>query len=130
MHASRTIYAALALILSSSCAASSKGSFEANYAAANRNYQTADGVAYDKALSAVFEHSPDFTPNVSKCLSSHPGPQSVHGYFSFTSATEYQIVLEPKSDFSICLAKALEHHTVPAPPSVPYLNPFTFTFKP
>jgi len=44
--------------------------------------------------------------------------------------TEYKLELLPHSDFSKCFSEALEGFTVPAPPTVPYFNHFTFSTAP
>jgi hypothetical protein len=99
-------------------------------ASAKRNLTTSEGAAYDRALGETFQSSADFEPRMNKCLAAHPGQQAVHGYFHFTSATEYQVELRPRGSFSECVSGALEGFRLPRPPTVPYFNHFTFTVVP
>lgn len=109
-----------------SAASGADTSFEANFAAAEANANTDQGALYDVALANALE-TDQVKAAIGVCLKANPGPQAVHGYFQFSSATAYSVVLMPASGFSQCLAKSLEGHAVPAPPRLPYLNPFTFT---
>ena len=123
-------YFTAALYLWSLMAVASDSEFRANEMAAQANVNTEAGAAYDYALGTAMQANPKFESGMTACLAKHPGEQSVHGYFHFTSATQYQVVLEPGSAFSACLANALEGFTVPEPPSVPYFNSFAFSTAP
>jgi hypothetical protein len=103
--------------------------FAASYAQAEANARTEAGGQFDFLLGASLQNDVVMTA-VTECVRLNPGPQDVRGYFQFRSATEYEVVLAPGSAFATCLASALEGRAVPAPPSVPYLNPFTFSFDP
>lgn len=123
-------YVVAALCLTAGIAVAADGTFSQNETAARSNLQTQEGATYDRALGLALQASPEFEPNMTKCLEAHPGPQSVHGYFHFTTPTAYQVVLQPSSEFADCLASALEGFAVPPPPSVPYFNSFTFSAEP
>lgn len=97
---------------------------------AETNVQMVSGAVYDQELGTTLQKLPDFDTKITACLNANPGAQSVHGYFEFQSKTQYRLVLEPKGPFADCLTNALEGRAVPAPPSVPYLNPFSFTHNP
>ena len=121
----------LAALLSLSCLAiAAADQFSENEAIARKNLQTREGAAFDRALGMALQGMPEFEPRMTKCLIAHPGPQAVHGYFHFTSKTEYQLELKPVSEFSKCFSDALEGFSVPAPPTVPYFNHFTFSAAP
>lgn len=108
-------------------ATGSNDTFETNFAKAQANARTERGEAYDKALRAAYEDMPDFKHRVTRCLESNPGHHTVRGYFLFLSEKGFLVALDPRDSFSDCLSQALASPSVPAPPSVPYLNPFTFT---
>jgi hypothetical protein len=114
----------------SSLAIAEANQFSVNEAIARQNLQTSEGAAFDRALGMALQGSPEFEPRMTECLVAHPGPQAVHGYFHFTSKTEYQLELRPQSEFSKCFSDALEGFSVPAPPTVPYFNHFTFSAAP
>lgn len=111
-------------------AGASEPSFEANVRQAHENAATPEGAAYDRALGATFQSSPDFEAGMIACLEKHPGDHAVEGYFHLISATEYKVVLEPSSDFSTCLARAFEGFPLPEPPAIPYFNPLSFSNQP
>lgn len=119
-----------ALCFSAGIGVAADSTFSQNEITAKSNLQTREGAAYDRALGLALQASPEFEPNMTKCLEAHPGKQVVHGYFYFTSAVAYQVVLQPHSEFSDCLAGALEGFAVPPPPSIPYFNSFTFSMDP
>ena len=119
-----------ALLSLSGLAFAQGDTFSQAEASAKKNLMTSEGAAYDRALGQTLQASPEFEPRMNKCLAAHPGPQEVHGYFHFTSATAYQVELQPASSFSDCVASALEGFLVPPPPTIPYFNHFTFTVVP
>lgn len=104
--------------------------FENNYARARKNVVARAGATYDYKLGMAMQASADFQQRFKDCTKRYPGKQAVHGYFSFSSATRYTVVLEPRSAYSGCLTHALEGHRVPPPPGVPYLNPFDLSASP
>ena len=112
------------------CAATTVDSFETKYAKAQANALTERGAAYDRELGTAYESMPEFRAKVTSCLEASPGPHSVRGYILFLSPKDFQVVLEPRDSFSSCLSQALASPSVPAPPEVPYLNPFTFSTQP
>lgn len=99
--------------------------FDTKYAKSRENLASEAGVAYDRQLGLAMQALPALQPAMSRCLEKNPQPQDVHGYFEFTSASEYRVVLRPASDYATCLEKALSGHGVPAPPKLPWLNHFT-----
>lgn len=103
--------------------------FANQLALAEKNVQMEAGAAYDRLLGTTIEQQTDFRPKVEQCLKANPGAQTVKGYFDFRAGMPYRLVLAPKSPFSDCLAKAIEGRVVPAPPSLPYVNPFSFTTR-
>ena len=103
--------------------------FASQLALAEKNVQMEAGAAYDRLLGTTIEQLPDFRPKIDQCLKANPGAQSVKGYFEFRAGLPYRLVLAPKSPFSDCLANAIEGRVVPAPPSLPYVNPFSFTAR-
>jgi hypothetical protein len=103
--------------------------FASQLAAAEKNLQMETGAAYDRLLGTTIEQQPDFAPRIDQCVKTHPDAHSVKGYFEFRTAMPYRLVLAPKSPFSDCLTKAIEGRTVPAPPALPYVNPFSFTYR-
>lgn len=117
------------LLAITSAASGAAPGFEANFAAAEANANTDQGALYDVALANALE-TDEVRAGIDACLLANPGAQAVHGYFEIRSTTAYSVVLMPAGAFSNCLAKALEGHAVPAPPKLPYLNPFTFTLPP
>lgn len=104
--------------------------FQLNEAKARANVRTVAGARFDRALGASVQANPKFEAGVTRCLTKYPTAQAVHGYFHFTSATEYRLVLEPRNGFSKCLEAALKGFAVPKPPSVPYFNSFSFATAP
>ena len=116
----------LALAFGFACATAVAGgkTFEANFASATKNSATPKGAAYDNSLGVVMQTVPEFRSRFKQCVTRYPGTHAVRGYFDFSAAGKYRVFLEPKNAFSSCLSRALEGHRVPAPPSVPYLNPF------
>lgn len=98
--------------------------FESNYALASKNASSKAGMAFDSQLGLAIQNAPGFKGAFKACLARHPGKQSVHGYFRFSSASAYLVHLRPRNAFSMCLTKALEGKRLPAPPKLPYLNPF------
>lgn len=129
MIVQRLVCLAMALCLFSSAASCSGNAFEANFTAAQENAKTKTGAAYDMALGNGLQ-SPDVQAQISKCLKDNPGPQAVRGFFQFSTPSRYRLMLRPESRFSRCLSRAMEGHRVPAPPRLPYLNPFNFTSQP
>jgi hypothetical protein len=121
---------AAALVLLGGIGIAAADQFSENEAAAMRNLQTREGAAFDRALGMALQASPELEPRMTGCLVAHPGPQAVHGYFHFTSMTEYTLELRPDSAFSRCFSEALEGLPVPAPPTAPYFNHFTFSATP
>lgn len=113
---------AVALVASQAFAADKV--FEGEYARAQKNAGSKAGIAYDNALGASMERAPGFKEAFNKCIKRHPGKQTVRGYFKFTTASSYRVSLQPKSAFSACVTKALEGRLLPAPPHLPYFNPF------
>lgn len=128
MNVCNCLIAALCLLAGIAVAADS--SFTQNEMIAKSNLQTREGAAYDRSLGLALQARPEFEPNMTRCLEAHPGKQAVHGYFHFASSVTYRVVLQPRSQFSDCLANALEGFSVPPPPSVPYFNSFTFSVAP
>lgn len=98
--------------------------FHGNYALAQKNASSKSGAAYDNRLGAAIQNAPGFKGAFKECTARHPGAQAVHGYFRFASPTRYLVHLRPQNPFSACLTKALEGKHLPAPPRLPYLNPF------
>ncbi len=98
--------------------------FQGNYALAQKNASSKAGTAYDNQLGAAMQNAPGFKASFKECTARHPGNHAVHGYFRFGSPTSYLVHLRPQNAFSACLTKALEGKRVPAPPRLPYLNPF------
>lgn len=119
------LVAALCLGLGSVNAA--EDSFETNFDKAEANARTTQGAAYDALLARTYEAMPEFSTKVEVCLRANPGPHDVRGYFRFISKVDFEVVLEPRDAFSACLSQALASPSLPPPPSVPYLNPFTFS---
>ena len=124
-----SLTAALAIFALAGSTAASSGTFENNFAKAQANALTAPGAAYDKALQTAFEGMPEFAQKLADCLRDNPGSHDVRGYFLFFSPKDFQVVLEPRDEFTFCLSPALASPSLPVPPSVPYLNPFTFTTR-
>lgn len=118
------------LLLLAACATASCTSgdaqFERNEKQARDNLATEAGAAYDQALGRGIEANPAALADITRCLEKHAGPHDVHGYYHFHAEDDFRVVLRPTTGFSTCLASALEGHAAPAPPSVPYFNPFTF----
>ena len=104
--------------------------FDANYAKARKNVSSKAGAAFDSRLGLAMQMHPQFQEGFKSCSRRFPKHLAVHGYFSFTKATSYRVMLAPKTAFSTCLSRAMEGHRVPAPPRLPYLNPFNFTSQP
>src|SRR5215472_14816652 len=111
-----------AAVLLCSCARQA-GSFEENYQKAVANAAGGDGARYDNALTEALR-GPGSPLALRECLISNPGQQGVHGYFEIRSATDYSLVLRPEGGLASCVARHLEHHTIPAPPETPYLSPY------
>lgn len=82
------------------------------------------GAAYDQALGAAMQAMPEVSSKMMDCLVENSDGPPVYGYFEFTSATQYKVVLRPKSPLADCVTDALEGQSVPAPPSLPWLNVF------
>ena len=121
-----TMFAAAVLL----CACSGRGrSFEENYQKALANAAGGAGASYDNALGEALRE-PGSPLSLRECLISNPGQQGVHGYFEIRSATDYSLVLRPEGGLATCIARHLEHHTIPAPPESPYLNPYALRLVP
>lgn len=127
MIAPRALLLALALPFALPAAAVD-AAFDANLALARQNLATVPGAAYDRALGEAIMKLPAITEAMSACQRKHPEDQDLQGYFHFTTATAYRVVLAPASPFTACLAKALEGRALPAPPSLPWFNHFTFRY--
>ena len=122
--------AAITLCLFTTLVAASGSGFKSNEEIAQANSVAPEGSSYDFALGTSMQANPKVLSGMTTCLEQSPGEQSVHGYFYFTSATQYKVELEPRSPFSECLEKALEGHRVPKPPEIPYFNKFNFSTAP
>jgi hypothetical protein len=113
------------LLLASLLAACNREpSFEQNYAQAKENLHTPAGAQYDKQLSLFVQGLSGFSLALEDCVARNPGQGEAHGYFEFTSATKYRVVLQPENGFAACLTVELQDQAVPAPPRAPYLSPF------
>ena len=104
--------------------------FDANYAKARKNVTTKAGAAFDTRLGLAMQMHAEFQEGFKRCSQRFPKHLAVRGYFSFTSATSYRVILAPKTAFSTCLSRAMEGREVPPPPSLPYLNPFELSASP
>lgn len=102
--------------------------FDANLALARQNLATVPGAAYDRALGEAIMQLPAVAEAMGACQHKHPEDQKLQGYFHFTSRTDYTVVLAPAGPFASCLGKALEGQALPAPPSLPWFNHFTFSY--
>ncbi len=127
MNPTKKLCLALAFTFACTTAAAGGNPFAANLAGATKNSATPKGAAYDNSLGVAMQAVPEFRSRFKQCVTRYPGPHAVRGYFYFSAASKYRVLLEPKNAFSSCLSRALEGHRVPAPPSVPYLNPFNFS---
>ena len=107
-------------------AAAADPAADANLALARQNLATEEGAAFDREMGMAMMAIPAATEAVAACQRAHPGHHELQGYFHFTSATDYRLVLAPQSPFADCLARALQGRAVPAPPSLPWFNHFTF----
>lgn len=122
----------LALVLcvpAAVCAATPDASYDANLAVARQNLATKAGQDYDRALGGAVMKLPAVAKAMGACQTRHPGDQSVQGYFHFSAAGQYTVVLAPKGPFANCLTKALEGLSLPAPPRLPWFNHFTYAFQ-
>lgn len=119
------VIASAVMMGSASASASERDSFETFFTIAQANAETEQGAAYDVAL-AMSLRTEEVKASIQACLRNVPEPESIRGYFSFRSATDYSLILMPESPFSKCLAKSLEGRPVPAPPTVPYFTRFVF----
>ncbi|ARU05203.1 hypothetical protein CCO03_11380 [Comamonas serinivorans] len=100
------------------------------YNQAKQNATTAEGKAYDEALSKALQAQADVRPAISACTKQHPGRQTAFGYFVVKAANSYEVVLAPSNAFTACLGKALSNRSVPQPPKSPWVNDFMFTTDP
>ncbi len=98
--------------------------FEQKYVQAKANAAGGAGARYDQQLGTAMQSLPGLVSAMHDCAMKNPGQPSLHGYFEFTSATHYRVVLEPKGTLAGCITGVLENRTVPAPPRAPYLDPF------
>jgi hypothetical protein len=128
MNPARPLLLALALAFALPAAAAADGAFDANLAVARQNLATPAGAAYDRALGEAMREAPGATEAMGACLEKNPGDQDVQGFFHFTSGRAYSVVLAPAGPFADCLAKALSDRSLPAPPSLPWFNHFTFVY--
>lgn len=110
--------------------AAAGNSFDANYAKARKNVATKAGAAFDTRLGLAMQMHPEFQEGFKSCSRRFAKHPAVHGYFSFTSATSYRVMLAPKTAFSSCLTRTMEGRAVPPPPSIPYLNSFELSASP
>ena len=117
------------LALCCGVASGASADFDAHYAKARENLASEAGAAYDRQLGASMDALPHLKRDMAACAEAHQGLQDAHGYLEFTTAQSYQVILQPDSDFSRCLAKALSGHAVPAPPSLPWFNHFSFSVQ-
>ena len=102
--------------------------FDARLREAIDNLDTADGARFDRELGMSLQSRPEMFDAVSACLRAHPGAHRLQGYFHFRTGRDYELVLRPDTRFARCLSAAMQGHAVPAPPRVPYVNHFTFSF--
>lgn len=109
-------------------AAAADAAFDANLALARQNLATVPGAAYDRALGEAIMKLPAVAEAMAACQRKHPEDQNLQGYFHFTTAAAYRVVLAPASPFATCLGAALEGQSLPAPPSLPWFNHFTFRY--
>lgn len=103
--------------------------FEAKLAIARANASSATGAEFDRQLGIALV-TKQAQAQMSKCLKDNPGPHSVRGYFEFTTAAHFHLILQPNDRFSHCLVHATEGHATPKPPRLPYLNPYEFSSTP
>lgn len=109
--------------------AAADAAFDANLALARQNLATVPGAAYDRVLGEAIMPLPAVADAMRACQRKHPEDQKLQGYFHFASRTAYTVVLAPAGPFASCLGKALEGQALPAPPSLPWFNHFTFSYQ-
>ena len=102
--------------------------FDARFVQATQNVtSSAEGTEYDRRLGTYFQSAPGWARELNECQDRNPGPQYLRGFFEFSSAGTYRLVVDPDTPFSQCFARIHEGKDVPAPPRLPYLSPITFT---
>ena len=115
------------------CAAASEAEtrFDIEQRLAAVNLKGANGRDYDRRLGEYFQHRPEVEKELTSCLIEHPRPPKLAGYFRFagagSSAPGYELILRPSGAFADCIAAAFSGHAPPAPPQLPYFNPFELT---
>ena len=129
MSAARSIVIAMTLSLVGAAAAATPTPFEAKLAIARVNASSKAGADFDRKLGVALV-TKQAQAQMSQCLKDNPGPHSVRGYFEFTTATQFHLIVQPDDRFSHCLVRTTEGHATPKPPRLPYLNPFSFSSTP
>ena len=118
---------AILLITLSTAACARQRTFDENYATSKENAATTQGLAYDNALRALIQSTPDFVLAQRECVIKNPGGRSLHGYMLIKSPSDYSVVLEPAGALADCIAATFANHKLPTPPAPTYLNPVEFS---
>ena len=129
MSIARSIVLAITLSLIGAGAVAAPTPFEAKLAIARTNASSKSGAEFDRKLGTALV-TKQAQAQMSQCLKDNPGPHSVRGYFEFTTATRFRLIVQPDDRFSRCLVRTTEGHAAPKPPRLPYLNPFSFSSTP
>lgn len=129
MSAARTIVIAMTLSLIGAAAVAAPTSFEAKLATARINASSKSGAEFDRKLGVALV-TKQAQAQMSQCLKDNPGAHSLRGYFEFTTAMHFHLIVQPDDRFSQCLVRTIEGHVTPTPPRLPYLNPFSFISTP
>lgn len=129
MSAARSTAIAMTIFLIGASATAAPTTFEAKLAIARANGNSKAGAEFDRKLGIALV-TKQAQAQMSQCLVDNPGPHSVRGYFEFTTATHFHMIVQPEDRFSHCLVRTTEGHATPKPPRLPYLNPFEFSSTP
>lgn len=129
MRHAHQVVLAMFLLLGTASALAIQDQFDTEFQAAVANAKTEEGGFYDRMLGDYMMSQLGIEEGMSKCLRDNPGPQSVRGFFRFDKTGAYTLDLRPASEFASCLSAVWEGYEPPQPPTLPYLNYFTFSFE-
>jgi hypothetical protein len=125
----RALVNVLAVLSVSFDASGSPGiSFESALQRAEATIRTDKGARYDRELGSYFFDAGGVQSGMSECLSRHPGPHHLEGFFSFETTSQYKLELIPRNEFASCLAAVYQGRNPPPPPFLPYFNHFRFIY--
>src|SRR5688572_19861801 len=83
--------------------------FDARFVQAKQNVTSSGaGAEYDRRLGTYFPSVPGWARELNECQDRNPGPQYLRGFFEFSSASTYRLVVGPDTPFAQCFVSVHE----------------------